>query len=418
MAPANTGRKKLLLIASGCTRLGTGEVWNAYQVVSRLAERHDVTLLSFRRRDNSPTAGQFPGARVVEWVDPPIFGRWERFNAMLKPGYISFYTHARQWLKRQLRAGEKFDVAHQVTPVAIRYPSPAAGLGIPLVIGPVGGGLADPEGFGADAGRPPWFTKLRAIDAWRLRWDPLLRRTYRSASCVICIAPYVRELLRPVRTEGFEQMHEVGMPELPSARPGPRANGQGLKLLFVGRVIRTKGLRDAIRALARLKDLSGISLDVVGDGFDLAACKEEAARLGVAEMVTFHGWVEHKDIDAFYARADVFLFPSYREPGGIAIIEAMSHGLAMIVADRGGPGCVVDDACGIRVPVTNPEQFACDIADAVRKVAASPALVAAMGEAARGKICREFLWDRKIERIERIYDRILTSNAVGELRLT
>ena len=49
---------------------------------------------------------------------------------MLKPGYISFYMQARRWIKNSLQSGDTFDVAHQVTPASLRYPSPAAGLGI------------------------------------------------------------------------------------------------------------------------------------------------------------------------------------------------------------------------------------------------------------------------------------------------
>jgi glycosyltransferase involved in cell wall biosynthesis len=404
MPKLSARRKKLLLITSGCSAAGVGEVFNAFQLVSRLSQRHDVTLLTFRSRGGPPAAAKLPGVRVVEWDDPPLVGRWERFNAMLKPGYVSYYFYARRWLERRLKTGEKFDLAHQITPLALRYPSPAAGLGLPLVIGPTGGSLPDPQGFEAEADRAPWFTRLRKIDGWRLRRDPLLRRTFSSANCVICIAPYVCELLGCVPVKHFEIMSDVGVAELPPARCSSRL-GQGLKLLFVGRVTRTKGVRDAIRAVAKLKDLEGLSFDVVGDGYDLPACKEEAQKLEVGNIVTFHGRLDRKDIDAFYSGADVFLFPSFREPGGIAVIEAMSHGLAMIVADRGGPGYVVDDACGVRVTVTDPERFACDLALAIRKLAESPKLIASMGKAARGKVCREFLWDRKIERMEGIYDR-------------
>jgi glycosyltransferase involved in cell wall biosynthesis len=408
MVESGTRQKKLLLITSGCSAAGVGEVWNAFQLVSRLSRRHDVTLLTFRKRGGPPTAPQLPGARVVEWDEPPFVGRWERFNAMLKPGYVSFYFQARRWIKRRLRTGERFDLAHQITPLALRYPSPAAGLGLPLVIGPAGGSLADPAGFEVEADEAPWFTRLRAIDRWRLRRDPLLRRTFSSASCVICIAPYVRELLRCVPVRHFEVMSDVGVSELPPAKCLARPNGRGLKLLFVGRVIRTKGVRDAIRAVAKLTDLEGLLFDVVGDGYDLPACKQEARKLGVGNLVTFHGRLARKDVDAFYAGADVFLFPSFREPGGIAVIEAMSHGLAMIVADRGGPGYVVDDACGVRVPVTDPEQFASDLALAVRKLVAAPQLIVPMGEAGRAKVCRELLWDAKVGRIEQIYNRVPT----------
>jgi glycosyltransferase involved in cell wall biosynthesis len=402
----DTQRLRLLLIASGCDGMDVGESWNSFQWASRLGQRHDVTLLTFRHRDRPSTVPQLPGVRVIEWLDLPFVGRWERFNSMLKPGYIAFYIRARRWLKKRLRSGETFDVAHQVTPASLRYPSPAAGLGIPLLIGPVGGGLDNPDGFESELRSAPWYTKLRLLDEWRLRHDPLLRRSFASANCILCVTPNVKSLLGDLPSHEVELMSDNGVAELPPPRSRARENKKQLRMLFVGRMIRTKGARDAIRAIAKLKDIEGLTFDVIGDGYDLPACKEEAQRLGVSNVVTFHGRMPRKDIDAFYARADVFLFPSFREPGGIAVFEAMSHGLAMIVADRGGPGFVVDDACGIRIPVTDPEQFAAQIADAIRKLAAAPELVTAMGAAAREKIRLQFLWDMKIERIGEIYHRV------------
>ncbi len=113
----------------------------------------------------------------------------------MQPGYVPFYIRARRWLRKRLAEGEQFDVAHQVVPVAMRYPSPAAGLGIPLLIGPVGGSLESPPAFADEEGATPWWQRLRALDAWRIRRDPLLRRTYESAACVIGVAPYVQEFL-------------------------------------------------------------------------------------------------------------------------------------------------------------------------------------------------------------------------------
>lgn len=407
--PGDTQRLKLLLIASGCDGMDVGEAWNSFQWASRLGQRHDVTLLTFRHRDRPSTVPQLPGVRVIEWLDLPFVGRWERFNSMLKPGYIAFYIRARRWLKSRLRSGDTFDVAHQVTPASLRYPSPAAGLGIPLLIGPVGGGLDNPGGFESELRSAPWYTKLRLLDEWRLRHDPLLRRSFASANCILCVTPNIKSLLGDLPSHEVELMSDNGVAELPPPRSQARENKKQFRILFVGRMIRTKGARDAIRSIAKLKDIEGLTFDVIGDGYDLSACKEETEKLGVSNVVKFHGRIPRKDIDAFYARADVFLFPSFREPGGIAVFEAMSHGLAMIVADRGGPGFVVDDACGIRIPVTDPEQFAAQIADAIRKLAAAPELVAAMGAAAREKVRLQFLWDMKIERIGEIYGRVLAN---------
>lgn len=410
-------RLKLLLIASGCDGTDVGESSNSFQWASRLGKRHDVTLLTYRKRERPSTVPQLPGVRVIEWLDLPFMKRWERFSSILKPGYISFYVHARRWLKNHLRSGETFDVAHQVTPASLRYPSPAVGLGIPLVIGPVGGSIDNPAGFESELRNDPWYTKLRLFDKWRLRHDPLLRRSFASANCILCVTPYVKSLLGDLPSHEVEVMSDNGVEELPPPRSETRKDKNQLRMLFVGRMIRTKGARDAIRAIAKLKDIGGLTFDVIGDGYDLPACKEEAEKLGVSNVVTFHGRLPRKDIDAFYARADLFLFPSFREAGGIAVFEAMSHGLAMIVADRGGPGFVVDDACGIRIAVTDPEQFATQIADAIRKLAAASDLVAAMGRAAREKIRREFLWDMKIERVGEIYKRVSAEYATTHSRV-
>jgi glycosyltransferase involved in cell wall biosynthesis len=400
-------RLKLLLIAAGCDSAAVGEGWSSFQWVSRIARRHDVTLLT-SRNSRRPTAPQLPGVRVIEWSDFRLFEKWERFNSMLKPSYVGFYVHARRWLKNRLRAGETFDLAHQISPLALRYPSPAAGLGVPLVLGPLGGSIDNPPAFEKELSRGAWYTKLRSMDEWRLRHDPWLRHSYAHADRIICVAPYVERLLGDLPSHELEWMSETGVTQLPPPRSSTRDGARRLRLLFVGRVIRSKGVRDAVRAIAKLSDLNGLVFDVVGDGDDLAACKDEARDLGVSDRVIFHGRLPRKEIDPFYATADVFVFPSFREPSGNVVLEAMSHGLAMVVADRGGPGFVVDDTCGFRIPVVDPKQFAEGIAACIRKLSAEPDLIVEMGTAARERVKRQFLWDAKVDRIVELYDRVLS----------
>jgi glycosyltransferase involved in cell wall biosynthesis len=408
MLRSAAGKLRLLLIASGCDCTDVGEAWSSFHWVNGLAKIHDITLLSFRKRDRPSVSSQLPGVRVIEWLDLPVVGRWERFNSMLKPGYMNFYVRSRRWVRQRLRSGESFDLVHQISPLALRYPSPAVGLGIPLVIGPLGGSLDDPKSFHSELKNAPWYTKLRLLDEWRLLHDPILRRSFASADCLICVAPYVKTLLGDLPSGIVEFISETGVLQLPGERTLKQEKAGPLRLLFVGRVIRTKGVRDAIRAISKLTDLE-LSFDVVGGGDDLLACQTEAQSLGVAHRVTFHGRIPRKEVDKFYAAADIFLFPSFREPSGNAVIEAMSHGLAIIVADRGGPGFVVDDGCGIRVPVTEPEEFATQIAGAVRRLALNPDLVSAMRTGARAKVKSQFLWDAKIARLGLLYDRVLAN---------
>ena len=399
---------RLLLVAPTCDGEDIGEAWVTYQWVRRLATVHDVTVLTYAKRGKSPLARQLPGIEVVAWREPPFMGRAERLNSLLKPGYVPFYLSARRWLRGALASGRTFDIAHQLAPVAMRYPSPLAGLSVPYVIGPVGGGLATPDGWQAEDDTSPWYVELRRADRWRLTHDPLLRRTYEGAACVVGIGEYTRALLTGLRLRRFEVMNETGIEQLPE--PGDRREQPGpVRLLFVGRVIRTKGVRDLVRAVGLLP-LGSVTLDVLGDGFDAATCAGLASSTGVQEWVTFHGWLGRGEVEHFLRAADIFVFPSYREPGGNAVLEAMSFGLPTIVADRGGSADSVDDSCGIRISPTTPEEYAQRIADAIADLVADPTRRLRMGLAARERIARLYLWDSKIERMGRLYEELLTDS--------
>ncbi len=409
--------RSLLLIAPHCDGEDVGEARSAYQLVSRLAETNNVTLLTYGKKSATPASAQLPGVRVIEWPDLPLVGRFERFNAAAKPGYVLFARRARRWINRAIQNGERFDLAHQLSPLALRFACPAVGLVRPLVIGPLAGSLTTPESFASEFGSEPWYMKLRGLDSVRFRHDPALRRSYREADVLIGVAPYVRELLESagIPIARFETMTEVGLDEL-SPPPQRREPAPGdLKLLYVGRVVRSKGVRDAVRALAQLADLPGVTLDVVGDGNDRAACEAEAERLGVLERVTFHGRVPRERVDAFYQDADAFCFPSFREPSGNAAIEAMSWSLPMIFADRGGPAHAVSDACGLRVPVADPERFASALAEAIREMAERPGDLAAFGSAARQRAGEISLWPGKIERLTALYDELTSCGGRREV---
>ena len=320
---------------------------------------------------------------------------------MLKPAYVPFYVRARRWIKQSLAAGEHFDIAHQPVPVAMRYPSPVVGLGIPFVIGPVGGGLSSPPGFEAED-QAPWYVRLRRFDAFRMQHDRLLRRTYSEASCVLGIADYVADLLESVPLRRLEIMSETGIEALPALVERADHPGGAVRLLYVGRLIRTKGARDAIRAMSLIGDRD-VVFDIVGDGFDRGPCEDLVRELGLEGRVVFHGAQPREKVEEFYRAADVFLFPSYREPGGNVAYEAMASGLPLIVSDRGGPGTAVDESCGRRIHPTDPHGYARDIAAAVIELVDDASVRQELGRNARTRVANIALWDRKIDSVDKLY---------------
>lgn len=406
-------RLRVVLIAPCCDPDDVGEAKIAYEWAVRIAERHDTTILTYHKRDREPATGRIDGARVVEWREPALVGRSERFNSLLKPAYVSFYRKARSRLRAQLAAGERIDVVHQLIPMAARYPSPAAGLGVPLVVGPLAGSLPTPPGFADEMATAAWYTRLRQLDRWRLRHDPVLRQSLAQADAVIGAMPYVRELLADVPIRRFEVMPELGVDDAAFAATPPTTGAVSacrehavegvVRLLFVGRVIRTKGARDLIRATARGGDVPHVVVDIVGEGDDRAACEAEATALGVADRVRFWGWQPRERVEQFYEAADVFVFPSFREPTGGVVAEALRHGLPLIVADSGGPAGLVSDDCAMRVAVTEPEQYAADLADAIRAFALDPRKRARFGRAARDHAMSTLGWSHKLAWLDELY---------------
>jgi glycosyltransferase involved in cell wall biosynthesis len=182
-------------------------------------------------------------------------------------------------------------------------------------------------------------------------------------------------------------------------------------LLFVGRVIRTKGVIDAVRAVALAAQRVRITFDVVGAGEMRDACEAEAGQLGVSNIVTFHGCVPRVQVYEFYRQCDVFLFPSFREPSGTVVFEALGFGCPIITATTGGPGHVVNSECGITVKPETPEQYARGLADAIVRLASDRAQIASMSDGALRRVEEVASWERRLDRLMTLYREVASTKA-------
>ncbi|BAG03973.1 MAG: glycosyltransferase family 4 protein [Microcystis aeruginosa K13-05] len=129
--------------------------------------------------------------------------------------------------------------------------------------------------------------------------------------------------------------------QLPAQIP-ERQNRQQLNLVFLGRIIQRKGVYDLLHALARLsqESLGKIHLILAGSG-EVDQAQALAQDLGIEPYISFPGWINPQEREQLLAQADIFLLPSYNEGLPMALLEAMSWGLAVITTPVGGSGEVV-----------------------------------------------------------------------------
>jgi glycosyltransferase involved in cell wall biosynthesis len=187
----------------------------------------------------------------------------------------------------------------------------------------------------------------------------------------------------------------VVLPGLDHPAPAPpkasRA-GQPVRLLCVASLTPRKGQDQLLRALAALTDLDW-RLDLVGGARDpdhARRIKAMAAAPDLKGRVCFLGEVESAGLANHYRGADIFVLPSHHEGYGMALAEAMAHGLPVISTHAGAiPETVPRDA-GELVPPGNAEA----LAESLRRLIVDATARKRMGEAARLAAARMPSWER------------------------
>jgi len=143
-------------------------------------------------------------------------------------------------------------------------------------------------------------------------------------------------------------------------------------MLFVGRLVREKGVDDFISAAQMiLAEGIGVTALLIGEGPERMALEAEAKELGVSANVHFLGWIEHKELPAYMAAADVLVGPSMIEGQGLVFAEALMAGVPVVATNIGGiTDIVIDGETGLLVEPGNPEQ----IRSAVMRLRSEPGL--------------------------------------------
>jgi glycosyltransferase involved in cell wall biosynthesis len=206
---------------------------------------------------------------------------------------------------------------------------------------------------------------------------PLVRALYRRAASLLVYGSHVA---RHVADEtGRRERVFVAAQAVDNARfhlhGSLRARtGPALAVGYVGRLAAGKGLDVLLDAVARTSD--NIRLRVIGSGPEEHALRAQAAAAkSLGDRVEFAGYVSQEELPAALAGLDVLVLPSvttptFREPWGLVVNEAMSAGVAVVVTTAVGAaagGLVVDGESGLVVPERDPvalagalDRLACD----------------------------------------------------------
>lgn len=313
--------------------------------------------------------------------------------------------HQRRLIK-QLVKRQRIDIVHQPICVSPKTPSLIFGVGAPVVMGPMNGGMTYPPGFRHMERR--WVALSVALGRFSASLLNFLIPGKRLAATLLVANSRTREAL-PAGVRGkVIELAENGV-ELPlwqsrlqqasEEASVPRAT----RFVFMGRLVDWKGVDLLLKAFSQVLEQVPAELEIVGDGVDRSELERQAGRLGLVDRVKFLGWLPQTECAQQLAAADALVLPSLFESGGAVVLEAMTMGLPVIATAWGGPTQYLDPWCGILVPPTDPASFVQGLADAMVKLAQSPELRQQMGQVGRQRVLDRFDWDKKVDAMLQIY---------------
>jgi glycosyltransferase involved in cell wall biosynthesis len=378
--------------------------WNREALTAQgLVEGQDFTCID--------TDTLFEAARsLVKMINGPERGMG-MLTGLTIPSYVMFEYLAWRQLGPAVKAGA-FDVVHRIMPMSPVVPSLFAArcrrAGVPFVLGPLNGGLPWPKQFPElrrDEGE--WFARLRAAH----RLLPGYRSTRNNAAAIVAGGENAWTDVPKRWHDKLVYMLELGIDPARFPVPPPRSpesyRGRKLRAVWLGRFVRYKGADIALEAAAPLLQDGRMELDIIGFGPEQPRLDAMVAEYGVANAVTFPGKLKHHEIAARLALADVMTFPSLRELGGAAVLEAMAAGVVPIVVKYGGPGELVNEECGFPIPMAERAVIVATMRDILERLAADPGQLAAKSARGVERAFGEFSWPAKALHMLEIYRWVL-----------
>ncbi|MES2992938.1 MAG: glycosyltransferase family 4 protein [Pseudomonadota bacterium] len=370
-------------------------------LVTHARTRSELTLL-------------YPGDERILYVEDTVWHRamWQIGRRL--PAQISYFTTGflsrlstqvvQRRLVRKLIREQGITVVHQPMPVSPREPSLLFGFGVPVIIGPMNGGMD----------YPPQFRRHRStvervmLDVGRtsamfLNW---LMPGKRDATTLLVANRRTLEALPAGVCENVIEVVENGVDldlwQAPSEPPSS-STSSAVTFAFMGRLVDWKAVDLLLEAFAKAAPTIPMRLAILGDGAERTRLEALADKLGVADVVEFAGWLPQAACAQRLREADCLVLPSLLECGGAVVLEAMSLGKPVIATAWGGPLDYLDASCGILITPTDRQALIDGLSAAMERLASSAQERSALGTGGREKVTREFDWDVKVDQVLVLY---------------
>ncbi len=222
---------------------------------------------------------------------------------------------------------------------------------------------------------------------------------------MVVVTTYMRDELL---NNGFDSKRiEIHAPVPRQGDPGLRSSYSDRNLiLYAGQIIRGKGVDVLLRSLALLD--TKFECIILGDGNHRATCERLSRRLGLADRVTFKGFVPQEELTHYYRECSVVALSSvWPEPIATIGLEVMRYALPVVAFDAGGiKDWLVDGHNGFLVPWMDRRQYAARL----RQLLTNKPLARQLGENGLRLVSERYDFDGYIRDLETMFGRVVAEH--------
>lgn len=410
-----TKRLKVLVSAYACSPCKGSEPGVGWGFVSELSKYHDLWVIAEEEKFREDIE-KFLKINPNQLESVRFFFIHKQRNRWLRKLWPpSYYWYYRRWHQDAYRLAIKlhrevnFDLTHQLTMVGFREPGYLWKLDVPFIWGPVGGMGFFPWRFLPKVGiyGTLYYLGYNFFNWIHMNFLSRCRQAAQkaasgSANGLITATPENREGAKKYWECSSIVLPEVGLPREPSQKILERLAGEPLRLVWTGLHIPRKALDLTLEALSHVSLNTKWELHVLGEGQRTAVWQKLANRLGISAHCRFHGWLPREQALQVMQNAHCMLITSLRDLTSTVTVEALALGLPIACLDHCGFAEVVDETCGIKIPVTAPGETVSAMARAIEQLARDENKRQSLARGALQR-ARQYSWEEKARAVDRIY---------------